>query len=160
MSVEKFLQWQWKGYSAAHRNRTNLLIHIVAVPLFMAATLLAVYALVRFSLPAPRLLSWFRSSSRGVGTSWKRRLTFTHSRRRGLPASEPASHRSDASPRFASSARIRFESARELYSIGDLLKARDHAVAHCPDVGETRLEDFAGGFRLCRICANSDDVIA
>jgi len=52
MSVGKFLQWQWKGYSASHRNRTNLLIHIVAVPLFMAATMLAVYALVRFTLPA------------------------------------------------------------------------------------------------------------
>jgi hypothetical protein len=52
MSIEKFLQWQWAGYGAAHRNRANLLIHIVAVPLFMAATLLAVYALVRFSLPA------------------------------------------------------------------------------------------------------------
>jgi hypothetical protein len=51
MSIEKFLQWQWSGYSAAHRNRTNLLIHIVAVPLFMSATLLAVYSLIRFSLP-------------------------------------------------------------------------------------------------------------
>jgi len=52
MSIGKFLQWQWKGYGAAHRNRTNLLIHIVAVPIFMAATMLAVYALVRFTLPA------------------------------------------------------------------------------------------------------------
>ena len=51
MSLGKFLQWQWTGYSAAHRNRTNLLIHLVAVPLFMASTLLAVYALVRLSLP-------------------------------------------------------------------------------------------------------------
>src|SRR5215475_561033 len=51
MSIEKFLQWQWAGYSAAHRNRTNLLIHLVAVPLFMAATLLTAYALVMFSLP-------------------------------------------------------------------------------------------------------------
>jgi Protein of unknown function (DUF962) len=52
MSVEKFLQWQWSGYSAAHQNRTNLLLHLVAVPLFMSATLLAVYALVEFSLKA------------------------------------------------------------------------------------------------------------
>src|SRR5262245_25858545 len=55
---------------------------------------------------------------------------------------------------------FRFESARELNRIGDLLKARDHAVAHCPDVRETRLEGFAGGFRLSRICANGDDVVA
>lgn len=52
MSIEKFLQWQWSGYSAAHQNRTNLLVHIIAVPLFMLATLLTVYALVRFSFPA------------------------------------------------------------------------------------------------------------
>ncbi|MGH9845616.1 MAG: carboxymuconolactone decarboxylase family protein [Blastocatellia bacterium] len=52
MSIEKFLQWQWSGYSAAHQNRTNLLLHLVAVPLFMSATLLAVYALVGLSLPA------------------------------------------------------------------------------------------------------------
>lgn len=51
MSIERFLQWQWSGYSVAHRNRTNLLIHIVAVPLFMLATLLAVYSLIMFSLP-------------------------------------------------------------------------------------------------------------
>jgi 2-hydroxy-palmitic acid dioxygenase Mpo1-like len=52
MSIEKFLQWQWADYSAAHRNRTNLLIHLVAVPLFIVATLLAVYALIKFSLSA------------------------------------------------------------------------------------------------------------
>ena len=52
MSIEKVLQWQWSGYSAAHQNRINLLLHLIAVPLFMSATLLAVYALVRFSLPA------------------------------------------------------------------------------------------------------------
>src|SRR5262245_27530935 len=55
---------------------------------------------------------------------------------------------------------FRFERARELNRIGDLLKPRDHAVAHCSDVRETRLEGFAGGFRLCRICANGDDVVA
>ena len=52
MRIEKFLQWQWAGYSVTHRNRANLLIHLIAVPLFMSATLLAVYALVRLSLPA------------------------------------------------------------------------------------------------------------
>jgi hypothetical protein len=52
MSIGKFLQWQWSGYSAAHRNRTNLLLHLVAVPLFMSATLMTVYAMVGLSLPA------------------------------------------------------------------------------------------------------------
>src|SRR5262249_28019276 len=61
---------------------------------------------------------------------------------------------------FTSSRRIGCERARELRRIGDLLKARDHAVAHCPYVRETRLEGFAGGFRLGRIRAKSDDVVA
>src|SRR5262245_13808735 len=55
---------------------------------------------------------------------------------------------------------LRLEGARELNRIGDLLKARDHAVTHCPDMRETRLEGFAGGFRLSRICASGDDVVA
>ena len=52
MSIEKVLQWQWSGYSAAHQNRINLLLHLIAVPLFMSATLLAIYALVGFSFSA------------------------------------------------------------------------------------------------------------
>ena len=28
------LAWQWSDYVAKHRDRENLLIHIVAVPLF------------------------------------------------------------------------------------------------------------------------------
>ena len=52
MSVGEFFQWQWRGYSAAHQNEVNLVLHIVAVPIFMSATLLAVYALVRLSLLA------------------------------------------------------------------------------------------------------------
>src|SRR5262249_46881323 len=61
---------------------------------------------------------------------------------------------------FALSTRIGFKSTRELHCIGDLLKARDHAVAHRSYVRETRLEGFAGGFRLRRICANGDNVVA
>jgi phage terminase small subunit len=33
------LQWQWSDYPAKHRDRTNLWLHIVAVPLFDVATL-------------------------------------------------------------------------------------------------------------------------
>jgi len=33
------LAWQWSDYGAKHRDRENLLIHIVAVPLFQLATL-------------------------------------------------------------------------------------------------------------------------
>ena len=33
-TFSELLDWQWQGYDANHRNRANLLIHIVAVPLF------------------------------------------------------------------------------------------------------------------------------
>jgi uncharacterized membrane protein YGL010W len=36
------LAWQWRGYSCNHRNPGNLLIHIVAVPMFIAGILAAV----------------------------------------------------------------------------------------------------------------------
>ena len=35
------LAWQWRGYSRNHRDRVNLLIHMVAVPGFIAGTLAA-----------------------------------------------------------------------------------------------------------------------
>jgi len=34
MSFSELLEWQWSHYDANHRNRNNLLIKIVAVPLF------------------------------------------------------------------------------------------------------------------------------
>ena len=33
------LQWQWSDYRAKHRDRVNLLLHIVAVPLFQIAAI-------------------------------------------------------------------------------------------------------------------------
>ena len=42
-AVQQFLRWQWSDYAAKHRSRTNLLIHIVAVPLFQIGTLLLLY---------------------------------------------------------------------------------------------------------------------
>ena len=35
----RLLQWQWSDYSAKHRDRANLVLHIVAVPLFDVATI-------------------------------------------------------------------------------------------------------------------------
>jgi len=46
------LAWQWSDYVAKHRDRGNLLIHIVAVPLFQLATLLLIGALVGRSMSA------------------------------------------------------------------------------------------------------------
>lgn len=31
---ENLLEWQWSDYAAKHQHQTNLLLHIVAVPLF------------------------------------------------------------------------------------------------------------------------------
>lgn len=50
MSISRLLQWQWDGYHPTHQNKTNLLLHIIAVPLFIVATASALYALVRLSL--------------------------------------------------------------------------------------------------------------
>jgi hypothetical protein len=33
------LQWQWTLYPDGHRDRTNLILHLATVPLFMAGTL-------------------------------------------------------------------------------------------------------------------------
>jgi hypothetical protein len=36
---EGLLAWQWGLYAQGHRDRRNLLLHIVAVPIFLAGTL-------------------------------------------------------------------------------------------------------------------------
>ncbi len=33
------LGWQWRGYSRNHRDRANLLIHMIGVPVFIAGVL-------------------------------------------------------------------------------------------------------------------------
>lgn len=40
------LDWQWSDYAAKHRNRANLLIHILAVPAFELAAIALVAGLV------------------------------------------------------------------------------------------------------------------
>lgn len=49
MTVAELLRWQWDGYGRYHRSRVNLLIHIVAVPLFLIGTIGVVVALVQKS---------------------------------------------------------------------------------------------------------------
>jgi uncharacterized membrane protein YGL010W len=39
------LRWQWEGYPAFHTTRLNLLIHIVAVPSFIASLISLVFAI-------------------------------------------------------------------------------------------------------------------
>jgi uncharacterized membrane protein YGL010W len=49
MSVGELLRWQWQGYPRYHQSRANLLIHIVAVPLFLVGTIVLVLAVVWLS---------------------------------------------------------------------------------------------------------------
>jgi hypothetical protein len=54
MSIRgNLLAWQWSDYAAKHQARANLLIHIVAVPLFAAGLVCLVLGIVRADwLPA------------------------------------------------------------------------------------------------------------
>lgn len=49
MTIAQLLKWQWQGYARYHQNRTNLLLHIFAVPLFILANVLTVVAGVKLS---------------------------------------------------------------------------------------------------------------
>jgi hypothetical protein len=46
MGIVQLLQWQREGYPRYHQSRANLLIHIVAVPLFLVGTIVLVAAIV------------------------------------------------------------------------------------------------------------------
>ena len=50
MGIRQLLRWQWEGYPTYHQSRANLLIHIVAVPLFLLGTIALVAAVVQVSL--------------------------------------------------------------------------------------------------------------
>ncbi|MBL6751151.1 MAG: terminase [Nevskia sp.] len=45
-TYSELLDWQWRNYAAGHRNRRNLLIHILAVPLFWVGAVNFVVPLV------------------------------------------------------------------------------------------------------------------
>ncbi|MGV8390921.1 Mpo1-like protein, partial [Pseudomonas aeruginosa] len=44
------LAWQWRVYAANHRNPTNLVLHLIAVPLFIVAAILLLGVLFCLSL--------------------------------------------------------------------------------------------------------------
>lgn len=50
MTVVKLLQWQYAGYAKFHQSRFNLLLHVVAVPLFMFGSALLVVSLANLAL--------------------------------------------------------------------------------------------------------------
>jgi uncharacterized membrane protein YGL010W len=49
MGIVEFFQWQWSGYSQAHQNRSNLLIHLLAVPAFIVSAVCLVMAITKLS---------------------------------------------------------------------------------------------------------------
>jgi hypothetical protein len=49
MKVTELLRWQWEGYPRYHGSRFNLLVHIVAVPLFWAGNITVLLAFIRLS---------------------------------------------------------------------------------------------------------------
>lgn len=50
MGIRRLIDQQWEGYSRYHQSRTNLLIHVVAVPLFLAGNAGLVAAFAQLSL--------------------------------------------------------------------------------------------------------------
>jgi phage terminase small subunit len=46
MSPIDLHQWQWRDYTKYHSNKTNLLIHLFAVPVFLTANLLLIFHLL------------------------------------------------------------------------------------------------------------------
>jgi hypothetical protein len=50
MTASELLRWQWNAYQNYHGSRTNLLIHIAAVPMFLLANLSLFVSLFEFSL--------------------------------------------------------------------------------------------------------------
>ena len=50
MGISQLLRWQWESYPKYHQSRPNLLIHIVAVPLFLFGTIVFVGAIAQLSV--------------------------------------------------------------------------------------------------------------
>lgn len=49
MGLGQLLRWQWDGYPRYHQSRSNLLLHIAVVPLFLAGNVAVVAALIERS---------------------------------------------------------------------------------------------------------------
>ena len=46
MKLRDLIAWQWDDYSRAHRSRSNLIIHIVAVPVFLLSNIALVLSIM------------------------------------------------------------------------------------------------------------------
>ena len=70
MGLGDLAEWQWRDYPQYHQTRTNLLVHIVAVPLFLLGNVLAFAGAVVLAWPlavAGLLLSAVAYAVQGLG---------------------------------------------------------------------------------------------
>lgn len=51
MGLAELAAWQWSGYPQYHQSRANLLVHIVAVPLFLLGNVAVLSAVFVLSWP-------------------------------------------------------------------------------------------------------------
>ena len=51
MRLSELVKWQWEGYATFHQSRTNLLIHIIFVPLFIISFIALLLAVLSLDLP-------------------------------------------------------------------------------------------------------------
>lgn len=49
LNPAELIRWQWDGYPQYHQSKTNLLLHIVVVPLFLAGNVALLVALFQWS---------------------------------------------------------------------------------------------------------------
>lgn len=49
--MSQLILWQWKGYPRYHQSQANLLLHVIAVPVFLLANIALVVAVARGSWP-------------------------------------------------------------------------------------------------------------
>jgi hypothetical protein len=49
LNAGELLSWQWAGYPRNHQSRANLLLHIVAVPLFLLGNVALVTGIIMLS---------------------------------------------------------------------------------------------------------------
>lgn len=85
------LDWQWRGYAANHQDPGNLVLHLIAVPLFLLGCVLVLIGLLRLQ---PLLISL------GLIGMLASLALQAHGHKREAQAPEPFSDRADAARRL------------------------------------------------------------
>ena len=49
MKINELMTWQWQDYHSFHQSKTNLVIHLVTMPVFVLALLASLYFLLQFN---------------------------------------------------------------------------------------------------------------